>query len=239
MTRAERVSIPELRDHDASIANLVNKGTWYTTTEEYKIWECADTSVFLWFRGQSGTGKTSEVSKILRFIDEGESDLVDKVAYFCPKTSLRSTTVLRSIVMQLGRSSLARFDLLDDTQKSVMLSLTEPEYSADIKVLWDLFQSLAQPCWDRKVCLVLDGVDTLHSADLKGFAITLHRIWSTTKSESTRRSTKDSWFKVLITSRPNVQLAEIFRNETLIDPDTEISGSNSDLLSVFELLTPA
>lgn len=236
MTRAHRLSTVELRAQDVNTADLVNKKTWYTMTEEYKIWDCADTSVFLWFRGRAGTGKTSELSKIVGFLDESESVLVDKVAYFCPKTSSRPATILRSIIIQLLLSCQSRFNLLDDIQKNDMLSLTEPEHPTGVGDLWNLLQSLLQPCLERKVCLVLDGIDALHSEDLKGFATTLHRIWSTIKSESTKHSTRGYWLKILITSRPNVQLAYIFGKETMIDPDTEISGIHSVLVRVLELL---
>ena len=225
MTRVQRVALSELCAQDVSIADSVNKDTWYLMTEEYKIWERADTSRFLWFRGRAGTGKTSEISRIIHSFDEGERDPVDKVFYFCPKIPLKAVSILRSMIIQLGRSSRSRVDLLDDTQKSDLLSLIEPENSTGIRVLWGLFQSLLQPCSDRKVCLVLDGMDALHSEDLKGFATNLHRIWNEARSESTRRSNREFWFKVLITSRPNVQLAEIFKNETMIDPDTERSGA--------------
>ena len=242
MTRVQRVALPELCPQDVSTADSVNKETWYLMTEEYKIWERADNSRFLWFRGRAGTGKTSEILRIIRSFDEGESDLVDKVAYFCPKMPSRPVTILRSMIIQLGRSSQSRINLLDDTQKSNMLSLIEPENSTGIRVLWDLFQSLLQPCSDRKVCLVLDGIDALHSEDLRGFATNLHRIWNNARSESTVRSNREFWFKVLITSRPNVQLAEIFKNEKMIDPDTERSGPrsiHSVLVGVFEMLIPS
>lgn len=238
MTRIQRVALSELCAQDVSTADSVNKDTWYLMTEEYKTWERADTSRFLWFRGRAGTGKTSEILRIVRSFDEGESDPVDKVAYFCPKIPSRAVTVLRSMIIQLGRSSQSRVDLLDDTQKSDLLSLIDAENSTGIRVLWGLFQSLLQPCSDRKLCLVLDGVDALHSEDLKGFATNLHRIWNNARSESTMRSNREFWFKVLITSRPNVQLAETFKNEKMIDPDTERSGpwNIHSLMGVFKIL---
>lgn len=196
-------------------------------TEQYKKWERADTSRFIWFRGRAGTGKTSEISRIIRSFDKGESDLVDKIAYFCPKLASRPVTIIRSLIIQLGRSSQSRIDSLNDTQKSNILSLSEPGNSTDIEVLWGLFQSLLHSCSNRKVCLVLDGIDALHSEDLKGFATNLRRIWKNARSESIIRSNRESWFKVLITSRPNVQLAEIFRNDEMIDPDTERLGPGS------------
>lgn len=242
MTRVQHVALSELCAQEISTVDSVNKETWYLMTEEYKIWERADTSRFLWFRGREGTGKTSEVSRIIRSFDEGESDAVDKVAYFCPKTPSRPVTILRSMIIQLGRSSQSRINLLDDTEKSNMLSLIESENSTGIRVLWDLFQSLLQASSDRKVCLVLDGIDALHSEDLRRFATSLYRIWNNARSESTIRSNRGSWFKVLITSRPNVQLAEIFKNERMIDPDTERSGQrsvHSALVGVFEMLIPS
>ena len=240
MTRVQRVALSELCTPDVSTADLVNKETWMT--KEYEIWERADTSEFLWFRGPAGIGKTSEISRIIRSFDEGESDAVDRVAYFCPKMTSRPVTILRSMILQLGRSSQSRVNLLDDTQKSNMLSLIEPENSTDTRVLWDLFQSLLQSSLDRKVCLVLDGIDALHSEDLGGFAANLHRVWNIARSGSTMRSNREFWFKVLITSRPNVQLAEIFKNEKMIDPDTERSGPrsiHSVLVGVFEMLIPS
>ena len=227
MTRARCISIPELRDQDVSAVDSDNKRTWYTETEEYKIWKHADTSVFLWFRGRSGTGKTPEVSRILRCLDEDESDCIDKVAYFCPKTSSRPRVILRSFVIQLARSNQSRFNLLTDIQKSEMLSLIEPEYSTRIEVLWQLFQVLLQPCMDRSVCLILDGIDALYSKDLRKFAATLHSVFNNTKSRSNTGLARTCCFRVLITSRPNVELAEIFRKETMIDPDTEKSGPGS------------
>ena len=227
MTRAHRISIPELRDQDVSAADLFYKRTWYTETEEYKIWENADTSVFLWFRGRSGTGKTPEVSRILRCLDEDESNCIDKVAYFCPKISSRPGVILRSFVIQLARSNQSRFNLLTDIQKSEMLSLIEPEYSTEIGVLWKLFQILLQPCLNRSVCLILDGIDTLYSEDLRKFATTLHSVFNNAKSKSNTGLARACCFRVLITSRPNVELAEILRNETMIDPDTEKSGPGS------------
>ena len=242
MTRVQRVALSELCAQDVSTADSVNKETWYLMTEEYKIWERADTSRFLWFRGRAGTGKTSEISRIIRSFDKGESHAVDKIAYFCPKMSSRPVTILRSMIIQLGRSSQSRVNLLDDTQKSNMLSLIEPENSTDTRVLWDLFQSLLQPCSERKVYLVLDGIDALHSEVLREFATNLNRIWNNALSESTVRSNREFWFKVLITSRPNVQLAEIFKNEKMIDPDTERLGPGSIhslLVGVFEMLIPS
>ena len=182
MTRVRRVALSELSAQDVSTADSVNKETWYLMTEEYKIWEREDTSRFLWFRGRAGTGKTSEISRIIRSFDEDGRDLVDKVAYFCPKMPSSPVTILRSMIIQLGRSSQSRVSLLDDTQKSDMLALIEPENSTDISVLWGLFRSLLQPCADRKVCLVLDGIDALHSEDLKGFATNLYRIWNYARS---------------------------------------------------------
>ena len=146
------------------------------------------------------------------------------------------------MIIQLGRSRPSRVDLLDDTQKSNLLSLIEPEDSTHTRVLWDLFQSLLQPCSDRKVFLVLDGIDALHSEDLRGFATNLHRIWNYARSESTMSSNRGFWFKVLITSRPNVQLAELFKNEKVVDPDTERSGPgsiHSVLAGGFEMLIPS
>ena len=221
MTHFQHVPISELCAQNVSVVDSVDKETWYLMTEEYKTWERADTSVFLWFRGRARTGKTSQVSKIVR---EGESGSVDRVAYFCPKVSSKPVTILRSIIIQLGRSSQSSVNLLDNTQKSNMLSLIEPENSAGTEVLWDLFQSLLRPFLNRKVCLVLDGIDALHSEDLRQFAKRLHGIWITTQSSPTTPGNGKPWFKVLITSRPNVQLAEIFKNEPMIDPDTERIG---------------
>lgn len=226
VTRAQTLALPGLRAQDVITANPVKKEIWYQKTEEYNEWRYTDTSAFLWFRDHSGTSTTAEFMEILRHLDEHESDLVDTVAYFCPKKTSRPVAILRSIIIQLGRSSQSRVELLDDAQKSEMLSLLEPESftGKSIEVLWDLLQSLLQPCSNRKVCLMLDGIDALHTEDLRGFARRLHRISSTARSESDTRSTGDFWSKFLITSRPNVQLAEIFRNEMFIDPDTEISG---------------
>jgi Cdc6-like AAA superfamily ATPase len=224
MTRIQQIPLPKIRGQDTSTVNLVNQENWYQRTGEYKKWERADTCEFLWFRGRSGTGKTSETKEILRSFDEVKSELVDTVAYFCPRMSLKSETVLRSMVIQLGRRYQPRVSLLDPTQKSDLLSLIESEISTSVEVLWGLFHSLLQTS-DRKVCIILDGIDALPLEDLRGFATSLHRIWSTARSESITRSTKNFWFKVLVTSRPNIELFEIFRNEMLIDPDTERSGS--------------
>lgn len=226
VTRAQTLALPRLRAQDVITANPVKKEIWYQKTEEYKEWRYTNTSAFLWFRDRSGTGTTSEFVEILRLFDEHESDLIDTVAYFCRKKTSRPVAILRSIVIQLGRSSQSRVEVLDDAQKSDMLSLLEPESSTDknVEVLWDLLQSLLQPCSNRKVCLMLDGIDALHTENLRGFASRLHRISNTARSESGTRSTGDFWCKLLITSRPNIQLTEIFRNEVFIDPDTEISG---------------
>ena len=161
VTRAQTLALSGLRAQDVSTTNPLKKEIWYQKTEEYNTWKDTDTSTFLWFRDRSGTRTTSEIEEILRLLDERESDLVDKVAYFCPKKSLRQVAILRSVVIQLGRSSQSRVDLLDDAQKSDMLSLIEPESSTgkDIEVLWVLFQNLLRPCSNRKVCLILDGID--------------------------------------------------------------------------------
>ena len=225
MTRAQCIGIPELRNQDVSAADSHNKRTWYTETEEYKMWKHADTSVFLWFKGRSGTGKTPEISRILHCLDEDESDCIDKVAYFCPKTSSKPGVILRSLVIQLARGNRSRFNLLTDKQKSEMSSLTEPEYSTDIAVLWNLFRILIQPCLNRTVCLILDGIDVLYSEDLRKFATTLHSIFNDAKSKSNAGLVaRTCCIRFLITSRPNVELAEIFSNEMMIDPDTEKSG---------------
>ena len=143
----------------------------------------SNTSRFLWFRGREGTGKTSEISRIIRSFDEGTSDGVDKVAYFCPKTPSRPVTILRSMIIQLGRSTQSRINLLDNTEKRNMLSLIEPKTSTDTRVLWDLSENLLRVSSDRKVCLVLDGIDALHSEDLNGFATNLYCIWNNARSK--------------------------------------------------------
>ena len=183
MTHVQHLALSELCAQDLSKAGSVNKEIWYLTTEEYKQWERANTSRFLWFRGREGTGKTSEISRIIRSFDEGTSDGVDKVAYFCPKTPSRPVTILRSMIIQLGRSTQSRINLLDNTEKRNMLSLIEPKTSTDTRVLWDLSENLLRVSSDRKVCLVLDGIDALHSEDLNGFATNLYCIWNNARSK--------------------------------------------------------
>ena len=169
MSHFKRLPLSELRAQEDSPANQINKTTWYQMTEEYEIWERSDTSAFLWFRGRSGAGKTSEITEILQLFDEGENGLVATVAYFCPKMPAKIKTVLRSIIIQLGQSSFSWVNSLDCVQKCDILSLIQPENSVGIEKLWNLFQSLLQALSDRKVCLILDGIDALHPEDLRGF----------------------------------------------------------------------
>ncbi len=230
MYRVQQVDLSKIRAQNTRTVNAVGKEMWYQTTEEYKEWVRRDTSDFLWFRGRSGTGKTSEITRILRHFDEGKSDLVDTIAYFCTRMSSRTNTVLRSIAIQLGLKFHPRFDRLNDAQKYDMLSLVEPECSIVVRVLWNLVRSLLQPCSGRKVCLFLDGIDALHSEDLEDFATNLHGIWSNIRSEPSTSSSRDCWFKVLISSQPNIELAEILRDVNFVDPDTERSGSYSTSL---------
>ncbi|RDW58337.1 hypothetical protein BP5796_12267 [Coleophoma crateriformis] len=220
MTRIGQVDLYDIRRQDCSIVNQANQQNWYQMTEGYKNWKRSHASEFLWFRGRAGTAKTPEINNILRIFDETENEVVDTIAYFCPRMSLRSKMILRSIVIQLGRSSQSRVSLLGPTQKGDLLSLIEPETSMRVEVLWDLFQSLLDVS-DRNLCLILDGIDALPLEDLGGFAKTLHRIWDITRSKFASRPDRKIWFKVLITSRPNLELLEILGEGMFIDPDIE------------------
>ena len=230
MNRLQQIDLSKIRAQNISTVIAVGKDTWYQTTEEYKEWIHRDTSDFLWFKGRSGTGKTSEITRILRHFDKGKSDLVDTIAYFCPRMSPRTNTILRSIAIQLGHKFHPRVDRLNNAQKYNMESLFERECSTSVGVLWNLVRSLLQPYSGRKVCLFLDGIDALHPEDLEDFATNLHCIWSNIRSELSTSSSRDCWFKVLISSRPNIELAEILGNVNFVDPDTERSGSYSTSL---------
>lgn len=225
MSRLQEGNITEIRGRITSNDNQAAKEKWYRNTREYKEWKGAETSEFIWFRGRTDTGKTLEAANVLHFYDETKGNEVDAIAYFCRRSSERTETILHSIIIQLGRSGESRVESLDDEQKRNLLLLAECSSSIGTELLWGIFQSLLRSYSGRNVCMILDGVDALHSEDLEGFAARLYRIWRSARDAIKSESTKTFWIKLLITSRPHVELAEIFRNESVIDPDTDMLGS--------------
>lgn len=225
MTRLKDFSLPEIRAQKP-MAYTGNKASseWYQTSEEYRKWERSDSFEFLWFRGRSGTGKTAAAAKTIELLDEREPEVVDVVAYFCSQGSLKTEDLLRSIIIQLGRRNESRIRELDNAQKSEMLTVIDSKNTIDAESLWGLFGSLLGACLDRKICLILDGINVMPPKEGERFARRLYRTWKEARSQSSALLNGRFCYKVLVTSHPNVELAEALENATFIDPDTEISG---------------
>ena len=216
--------VAELRAQDVKLAASHETAAYYADSKEYTAWRAAEKSAFLWFIHHPEADLLAEMSSIVCSLDESQSDSIAKVAYFCPKTPLKPLAVLRSMVLQLGRSSAINHGALHHEQSRQIMSIFRNEDFSPNEELWSLFESLLQRFSNQDVYLILGGIDSLNSEDLKVFTRRLRRIWSTKESQSASVSSRHSWLKVLISSGPNQQLADTFKSEPSVDPDKERRG---------------
>ncbi|KAG9873607.1 hypothetical protein KCV02_g22822, partial [Aureobasidium melanogenum] len=80
-------------------------GQWLTQTDEFKQWMTGSVPSVFWFTGILGSGKTVTTAFVVEQLSAKSMQGSEKLVYFfCQydnETSLKATTILRSIIRQL------------------------------------------------------------------------------------------------------------------------------------------
>ncbi|KAG9674897.1 hypothetical protein KCU99_g3333, partial [Aureobasidium melanogenum] len=138
-------------------------GQWLTQSEDFRRWVTESGSSVFWFTGILGSGKTVMTAFVVEQLSANSSQGTGKLAYFfCQydnETSLKASTVLRSIIRQL----------VDQDDQIFTANLVEVnallDNTNDLTLLVALFSGILESL--KSVVVVLDGVDECSNSEMK------------------------------------------------------------------------
>jgi hypothetical protein len=209
---------------------------WFLQSPEYRTWSSwADTSVrptqFLWYTGRPGTGKTGAlISVVKELLDTFHaSPTLDVVYFFCSpptetgatigRSSTATADILRSLIAQLVCRDKQRFYGLTSDDQERIRSIFNPVLELLHKAFWNLIGLLLRSRPDRRVHIIIDGLDAIRpEEDRILFTNELRRLWDSLVSEPKMN------LKILVTSRPYAPIRDAFAHLPFIDPFTEVMG---------------
>ncbi|KAG9563865.1 hypothetical protein KCU71_g6443, partial [Aureobasidium melanogenum] len=138
-------------------------GQWLTQTSDFKRWITGDGPSMFWFTGILGSGKTVMTAFVVEQLSAKPIQASEKLVYFfCQydnETSLKATTVMRSIIRQL----------LDQDDRT--FTENQPKIDALLDNLYDL-SSLEALSFDiinrlKSVVVIIDGVDECSNPEMR------------------------------------------------------------------------
>ncbi|KAH0168500.1 hypothetical protein KCU67_g3455, partial [Aureobasidium melanogenum] len=138
-------------------------GQWLTQTSDFKRWITGDGPSMFWFTGILGSGKTVMTAFVVEQLSAKPIQASEKLVYFfCQydnETSLKATTVMRSIIRQL----------LDQDDRT--FTENQPKIDALLDNLYDL-NSLEALSFDiinrlKSVVVIIDGVDECSNPEMR------------------------------------------------------------------------
>lgn len=138
-------------------------GRWLTQTDDFRRWVTVNSSTVFWFTGILGSGKTVMTAYVVEQLSANSNQGTERLAYFfCQydnQTSLRASTVLRSIVKQL----IDQDDQIFTANSIKIDALIDNPH--DLTLLVALFSSILESL--KSVVVVLDGIDECSSSEMK------------------------------------------------------------------------
>ncbi|KAG9757954.1 hypothetical protein KCU73_g4151, partial [Aureobasidium melanogenum] len=156
----------------ARIQRHGSTGQWLTRSDEFNRWVTGSDPGVFWFTGILGSGKTVMTAFVVEQLSAHCNQCTEKLAYFfCQydnETSLRATTILRSIIRQL----LDQDDLIFTKHQSKIDALLENLH--DLSLLEALFLEVVN-CL-KNVVVIIDGVDECSNAERKSLLKTLRNL---------------------------------------------------------------
>lgn len=229
-----RESLKEIVASRKESPQTQNRISWFRNSHEYRTWSswnATTISQFLWYTGRPGTGKTAALTFIVEeLLDTFQaSSTVDIVYFFCSlptkagarigRPSTASLEVLRSLIAQLIACDPKRlYNLTCDNQERIR-SVFNPVLDLSPKVFWRTIELLLRSQLERRVYIIIDGLDAIKpEEDRNFFANELRRLLDSLMSEP------DMNFKILVTSPPYASMREAFAHLSFIDPFTEVMG---------------
>jgi hypothetical protein len=207
----------------------VDTCTWLLSKEPYTSWTNSTKSNILWLHGIPGGGKSVLASYVIDnlHLKNIEPALQAPVVYFfCSGRNENQRTsihILRSLVSQLQAQNPDLADLVADAYKSSASRVAD-----SFDELWALFRRM---CEMISVICVIDGLDECQQRDEDGtldrstFAHNLVKLANESRSDSAR----DSYLKILLTSRNEPDLRIAFQSagdivQTLCISSTDVSN---------------
>ncbi|KAH0360412.1 hypothetical protein KCU65_g9409, partial [Aureobasidium melanogenum] len=138
-------------------------GQWLTQTDEFKRWISVSNPSVFWFTGILGSGKTVMTAFVVEQLSAKTIQDSGKLAYFfCQydnETSLRATTVLRSIIRQL----IDQDDHIFSENQSQIDALLDNLY--DVSLLEDLIFDIINGL--KSAVVIIDGIDECSDFEMK------------------------------------------------------------------------
>ncbi|KAG9657777.1 hypothetical protein KCU64_g4966, partial [Aureobasidium melanogenum] len=147
-------------------------GQWLTKTDDFNQWISGSNPSVFWFTGILGSGKTVMTAFVVEQLSAKTIQGSEKLAYFfCQydnETSLKATTVLRSIIRQL----LDQDDRIFAENKSKVDTLLDDLY--DLKLLEALFFDIISGL--KSVIVIIDGVDECLRSEMRSLVTSLRSL---------------------------------------------------------------
>ncbi|KAH0354288.1 hypothetical protein KCU81_g1532, partial [Aureobasidium melanogenum] len=147
-------------------------GQWLTRTDEFKRWIAGSDPNVFWFTGILGSGKTVMTAFVVEQLSAKPTQNFEKLVYFfCQydnETSLKATTVLRSIIRQL----LDQEDRIFTEHESKIDALLDNLY--DLSLLESLFTNIIN-CL-KSITVIIDGIDECSNSEMKLLIKTLRSL---------------------------------------------------------------
>ncbi|KAG9643330.1 hypothetical protein KCV04_g4713, partial [Aureobasidium melanogenum] len=147
-------------------------GQWLTQTDEFKQWMTGSVPSVFWFTGILGSGKTVTTAFVVEQLSAKSMQGSEKLVYFfCQydnETSLKATTILRSIIRQL----LNQDDRIFTEHQSKIDALLDNLY--DLGLLEVLLSDVVN-CL-QSVVVIIDGVNECSEPEMKLLLKTLSKL---------------------------------------------------------------
>ncbi|UKZ84350.1 uncharacterized protein TrAFT101_000261 [Trichoderma asperellum] len=176
---------------------------WFLNNDLYQCWTSANSPSGLWIQGSPGQGKTMLAKFILEQLEASAlaSDPPAAVIYFFfydQDESIRTAgAAMRSLVKQL-------FHLVPDAFQLVSERLDIESSAISDSSLRDILKDLLQTSSLSTIYCVIDGLDECQRDESKKMLLEL--ITGILRSSSTQARSPTPMIKILLTSRPTVDI---------------------------------
>ncbi|RDW63420.1 hypothetical protein BP6252_10965 [Coleophoma cylindrospora] len=239
-------ALSQFYNNSPSKSTTLPRVNWFLESKQYSTWTSTNNSGssharFLWYTGRPDSGKSAALTYVVDRL-RSSSETIDLIYFFgsipsversrTARSNVTAARVLESLITQLIHCDSVysygkRLSSLATDDRERLRSISKPALELSSKMLWDLFGRLLRYKMERRVLVIIDGLDAIQpEEDRNRFVRQLRDLWDSLALELSATS------KFLVSSLPYDPIRQAFVNLPFIDPITEVTACLDSLKSL-------